>query len=77
MKKYFNAVRPYLDHLELMVIASSYKDQPWCATVYFAFDESLIFYFLSRANRRHSEEISIPLCRRWRRSPTASKINVV
>ncbi len=79
MRKYFDAVRPYLEGLELLVVASSHQDQPWCAMVYFVYDEDLNFYFFSRVNRRHSEEIarnpkaSISLARQIYKMGDASK----
>ncbi|MGC2780975.1 MAG: pyridoxamine 5'-phosphate oxidase family protein [Bradyrhizobium sp.] len=58
MKRHFAMVKPYLDDVELMVIASSLNGQPWCTTVYFAYDEDLNIYFMSRMARRHSMELA-------------------
>lgn len=53
----FQTVEPYLKNVTLMVLASSNNNRPWCATVFYAYDNSLDVYFLSKLHRRHSQEI--------------------
>lgn len=50
-------VKTYLASTQLMQISTSSNDQPWTATVYFAFDSNLNIYWLSRSDRRHSLDI--------------------
>jgi len=47
----------YLSRNKLMSLATSFKDTPWAATVFFNFDQGLNIYFISRPQRRHSLEI--------------------
>jgi len=57
MKKHFKEISPYLKTTKQATIASCNHNKPWTAIVFFAYDESLNIYFLSRVNRRHSLEI--------------------
>lgn len=50
-------VKTYLASTQLMQIATSSNEQPWTATVYFAYDTNLNIYWLSRSDRRHSRDI--------------------
>ena len=50
-------VRDYLTKAQIMQIATVHDHQPWVATVYFATDIDLNLYWMSRASRRHSQEI--------------------
>ena len=50
-------IKEYLEEASLLQIATSQKNQPWCCTVYFAYDENLNMYWISRPFRRHSVEI--------------------
>lgn len=50
-------VRDYLTKAQIMQIATVRDHQPWVATVYFATDIDLNLYWMSRASRRHSQEI--------------------
>lgn len=52
-------VKTYLASTQLMQIATSRNDQPWSATVYFAYDDDLNIYWLSRSDRRHSQDIEM------------------
>src|SRR5579872_349564 len=51
-------IEEYLQEAKMLQIATSKNDQPWVCTVYFAFDEDLNIYWISKPSRRHSEEIS-------------------
>ena len=42
---------------KMMQLATSLKDQPWCCTVYFVANENKDIYWISKPNRRHSQEI--------------------
>ena len=50
-------IEEYLEKAKMLQVATSKKDQPWVCTVYFAFDEKLNIYWISKPSRRHSEEI--------------------
>ncbi|MBC7836929.1 pyridoxamine 5'-phosphate oxidase family protein [Acetobacteraceae bacterium] len=50
-------IEEYLAESKLMQLATSKNNQPWVCNVYFAFDESLNLYWISRPNRRHSGEL--------------------
>ena len=57
MHEVFKTIEPYIENVKLLVIASSDKNHPWIATVFYCYDEELNLYFLSRLARRHSQEI--------------------
>ncbi len=57
MSELFQTVEPYLQNVKLLTLASCKNNAPWCATVFYAFDSKLNFYFLSKPFRRHSQEI--------------------
>lgn len=50
-------IKEYLKKAKLMQVATVKDNQPWACSVYFAFDNSLHLYWISRPTRRHSEEI--------------------
>lgn len=50
-------IEDYLKEARLMQVATSKDNQPWVASVYFAFDEKLSLYWISNPTRRHSKEI--------------------
>ena len=50
-------ITDYLKEARLMQVATSQDNQPWACTVYFAFDEDLNLYWISKTDRRHSKEI--------------------
>src|ERR1700690_33649 len=50
-------IEDYLKEAKMLQIATSKNNQPWSCTVYFAFDDKLNLYWISKPNRRHSEEI--------------------
>jgi uncharacterized protein YhbP (UPF0306 family) len=50
-------IEEYLNAAKLMQVATCINDQPWLAHVWFAPDDKLNLYFISRRDRRHSEEI--------------------
>jgi uncharacterized protein YhbP (UPF0306 family) len=47
----------YLQKAVMLQVATSVGDRPWACTVYFASDDSLNLYWISKADRRHSQEI--------------------
>lgn len=47
----------YLSQAKLLQVATSVNNQPWACTVYFAFDEALNLYWISKPTRRHSQEL--------------------
>ena len=47
----------YFNEYSLISVASCNQNTPWTCNLYFAFDEDLNLYFISRIGRRHSEEI--------------------
>lgn len=49
----------YLSANRLMQLATSHENHPWICSVYFAFDEHLSLYFISKTFRRHSKELRI------------------
>lgn len=56
-KKLFQAVRNYLKTNRLMTLGTSYKNRPWSATVFFAFDDDFNILFFSREDTRHCQNI--------------------
>jgi len=50
-------IEDYLNQAKMLQVATAEDNQPWACTVYFAFDEQLNLYWISKPNRRHSEEI--------------------
>lgn len=50
-------IKDYLTQAKLMQVATVRDNQPWVCTVYFACDEQMNLYWISKTTRRHSEEI--------------------
>jgi uncharacterized protein YhbP (UPF0306 family) len=46
-----------MTEVQLMTVCSVDNNKPWCFTAFFAFDDKLNIYFLSREYRRHSKNI--------------------
>lgn len=57
MKDLRGMILDYLREAKLMQVATSKDNKPWVATVWYASDEDLNIYFISRKARRHSLEI--------------------
>lgn len=53
-----NLISDYLKHAFIMQLSTSVNNQSWTCTVYFAYDENLNLYWISRPDRRHSQEIT-------------------
>lgn len=53
----FEEIEPYLKDERICVVASCENNQPWAATVFYAYDNDVNIYFLSGLHRRHSKEI--------------------
>ena len=51
-------ISEYFESAQLLQIITSINDQPWAATVFFAYDDDLNLYWISRTDRRHSQEIN-------------------
>jgi uncharacterized protein YhbP (UPF0306 family) len=56
-KSVMELVKEYLSETKLMQIATAKENKPWAASVWFAHDDKLNLYFISRKTRRHSIEI--------------------
>jgi uncharacterized protein YhbP (UPF0306 family) len=56
-KKLRGLIVEYLSGAKMLQVATSKNDQPWACTVYFAYDENLNLYWISKSDRRHSTEI--------------------
>lgn len=56
-KKLNQKVLRYLKGNRLMTLGTSYKDRPWSATVFFAFDNDVNILFFSREDTRHCQNI--------------------
>lgn len=52
-----NLIEDYLKEANMLQVVTSCDNQPWAATVYFAFDKNLNLYWISKPDRRHSIEI--------------------
>lgn len=52
-----NDITDYLKEAKMLQVATVKNNQPWVCTVYFAHDEQLNLYWLSKPNTRHSQEI--------------------
>ena len=50
-------IEDYLKEAKMLQVVTAKGNKPWACTVYFAFDEKLNLYWISRPDRRHSEEI--------------------
>jgi uncharacterized protein YhbP (UPF0306 family) len=50
-------IQDYLRQARMLQVATAANNQPWACTVYFACDEKLNLYWISKPSRRHSEEI--------------------
>lgn len=57
MKDLKTLIHEYLQSTRMMQIATCAKNVPWNCTVYFAYDEELNLYWISKPTRRHSQEI--------------------
>ena len=57
MKKLHKLIESYLAKTRMLQIATCVDDQPWNCTVYFAYDNKLNLYWISKPNTRHSQEI--------------------
>ena len=57
MKDLRTLIVEYLSSAKLMQVATSREGQPWICTVFFAFDNNLNLYWISKPDSRHSEEI--------------------
>ena len=53
-KKY---ILDYLENNRLMTLATSEKNIPWAATVFFAYDQDLNIYFISRPETRKTKHL--------------------
>lgn len=51
-------IREYLPGVIHLSLATSADDKPWVCEVHYAYDDDLNLYFLSKPNRRHSQEIA-------------------
>lgn len=51
------AVLEYLAKNKLMTVATSVQDQPWAATVFFAFEPDLSLIFMSKESTKHGQNI--------------------
>ena len=52
-----NLIEEYLKEANMLQVVTAKDNQPWAATVYFAFDKNLNLYWISKPDRRHSVEI--------------------
>lgn len=50
-------IEDYLKEAKMLQVATAKDNQPWACTVYFAVDEDLNLYWISKTARRHSQEI--------------------
>lgn len=53
-----NLITQYMDTAREMQIATVSGDQPWICTVYFFMDNAHNIYWISKPERRHSQEIA-------------------
>ena len=49
----------YLENNRLMALATSKNDIPWVATVFFAYDQDLNIYFISRPETRKTQHLQV------------------
>ncbi|TAN57328.1 hypothetical protein EPN15_04745 [Patescibacteria group bacterium] len=55
--KFIKSALKYLKTNRLMALGTSFKDRPWSATVFFAFDNDFNILFFSREDTRHCQNI--------------------
>src|SRR5580704_10544373 len=53
-----NLIREYSTKTRMMQLATSVDGQPWCCTLYYAFDDTWNLYWISIPSMRHSQEIA-------------------
>jgi uncharacterized protein YhbP (UPF0306 family) len=52
-----NIIRQYIPQVLHMSLATVAGNKPWVCEVHFAYDDSMNLYWMSTADRRHSQEI--------------------
>ena len=52
-------ITEYLESNNMMQIATCINNIPWCCTVYYAMDDDLNLYWISKPERRHSKEAEV------------------
>ena len=52
-----SVAREAINRVQIMQLATSRADKPWVVTVHFYADDDFNIYWISRADRRHSEEL--------------------
>ena len=58
MKALKNLILEYFEDTFLLgLCTATIKGEPWASSVYFAFDQVLNLYFISKLSRRHSQEL--------------------
>jgi len=50
-------IEEYIEGSKMMQVATVSGDQPWCATVAYAYDDSWNLYWISLPETRHSQEL--------------------
>jgi uncharacterized protein YhbP (UPF0306 family) len=50
-------IEAYLRQAMMMQIATARDNEPWCCTVFFAFDDKWNLYWMSKPNTKHSQDI--------------------
>lgn len=51
-------INKYLHEQHVMQLATARNNQPWCASVYYIYDDTGNLYWASIPSRRHSQEIT-------------------
>ena len=58
-KSYADKAKGIIDRNKYMVVATSGKDsKPWCAPVFYAYDDEFSFYFVSATDSLHVQNIN-------------------
>lgn len=58
MNELKNRIREICDQVHVIQLATAVNNQPWCCNVHTFIDDDFAFYWVSRLDRRHSQEIA-------------------
>lgn len=58
MSELKDLIRDYLSSINIMQLATSADDRPWCCNLHYAVDDELNLYWTSLPESRHSVEIA-------------------
>lgn len=51
-------IQKHLSGINILQLATSHNDEPWICTVHFCMDKNFNIYWVSRTDRKHSQQIA-------------------